>query len=75
MTVRMAESPIKPTDTMTLHEFAELTGVSYTTVHLLAQQNRLPVPVARIGRQYRISRLAYRRWLERQHGDVSDDAA
>jgi len=61
-------------DTLTLMEFAELLGISYTTVHLLAQQNRLPVPVSRIGRQYRISRVAYRRWLERQH-DQSDDAA
>lgn len=61
-------------DTLTLIEFAELTGSSYTTVHLLAQQNRLPVPVSKIGRQYRISRVAYRRWLERQH-DQSDDAA
>ncbi len=63
-------------DTLTLMEFAELTGSSYTTVHLLAQQNKLPVPVSKIGRQYRISRVAYRRWLERQHDDAAPmDAA
>ena len=62
-------------DALTLSEFADLLGISYTTVHLLAQQNKLPVPVAKIGRQYRISRIAYQRWLERQHDDVSPDAA
>lgn len=63
-------------DALTLSEFAELIGISYTTCHLLAQQDRLPVPVSKIGRQYRISRVAYRRWLERQHDDSAPmDAA
>jgi excisionase family DNA binding protein len=70
----VANVPPLERDTLTLMEFAELLGMSYTTIHLLAQQNRLPVPVSKIGRQYRISRVAYRRWLERQH-DQSDDAA
>ncbi len=65
----VANVPPIERDTLTLMEFAELLGMSYTTVHLLAQQNRLPVPVSKIGRQYRISRVAYRRWLERQHDD------
>ena len=72
----VANVPPIECDTLTLMEFAELLGMSYTTIHLLAQQNRLPVPVSKLGRQYRISRVAYRRWLERQHDDTGPkDAA
>lgn len=67
MTVKVAESTGKPADTMTLHEFAELLGVSYTTAHLLAQRDELPIPALKVGRQYRFSRIAYRRLLEEQH--------
>lgn len=40
--------------TMSLAEWAALMGVGYTKAHELAQSGQLPVPVIRVGRQYRI---------------------
>jgi excisionase family DNA binding protein len=59
-------------DMMSLREFSELTGISLTTVYELAAAGELPVPAPKIGRQYRISRIAYARWLD--SGVVTPDA-
>jgi excisionase family DNA binding protein len=61
-------------DTMTLEELAERMGVSLTVGYELAKRNALPVPVIKIGRQYRFSRRAYERLLDAQHSE-EDSAA
>jgi excisionase family DNA binding protein len=63
------------TDFLSLVEFAELLGISKTTAYELAQRNELPVPVLRIGRQYRVSRKAYEALKDAQHVRNLDDAA
>lgn len=54
-------------DTMNLEELAHRMGVSLTVAYELAKNNRLPVPVIRIGRQYRFSRKAYDALMSEQH--------
>lgn len=63
------------TDFLSLAEFAELLGIGRTTAYELAQRNALPVPVLRIGRQYRVSRKAYDALREAQHIHNVDSAA
>ena len=46
-------------DFLTLAELAALLNVGRTTIYELAHQNALPIPVLRVGRQYRVSRRAY----------------
>ena len=60
---------------LTLAEFAKLLGIGNTVAYELAQKNTLPVPVWRVGRQYRISRIACEQMLTAQHEPVRDDAA
>ena len=67
-------SPALP-DTMSLSEIAERMGVSYTTVYELARTDRLPVPVFRVGRQYRLSRRAYEALMNAQHGSQASQTA
>lgn len=63
-------------DTMNLEELAHRMGVSLTVAYELAKANRLPVPVIRIGRQYRFSRKAYDALMSGQHtGSDTNDAA
>lgn len=76
----MAETILPPsteagTDAMTLDELARRMNVSYTTAHLLAQQNALPIPAVRVGRQYRFSRRAYEALMAAQHQPRPDEAA
>lgn len=46
-------------DTLNLEELAQRMGISLTVAYELAKADRLPVPVIRVGRQYRFSRRAY----------------
>jgi excisionase family DNA binding protein len=62
-------------DTMTLDELAQRMGVSLTVAYELAKRNELPLPMIRIGRQYRFSRRAYEALLDAQHPDRSDIVA
>jgi excisionase family DNA binding protein len=59
---------------LTLAEFASLVGISSTAAYELAQQNGLPVPVWRVGRQYRISKAAYEAMLTPHHRNERDGA-
>ncbi len=54
-------------DTMTLEELAHRMGISLTVAYELARRNALPVPVIRVGRQYRFSRQAYDVLMSGQH--------
>lgn len=54
-------------DWMTLEELAQRMGIGLTAAYELANQDRLPVPAHRIGRQFRFSRPAYDALLHRQH--------
>jgi excisionase family DNA binding protein len=63
------------TDFLSLVEFAHLLGIGKTTAYELAQRNELPVPVLRVGRQYRVSRKAYDALLSAQHARNLDKAA
>ena len=51
------------TATYSLSEFAKLAGASYTTFHLLAQADGLPVKPIRFGRTYRFPKSAVDRLL------------
>lgn len=62
------------TDFLSLVEFAHLLGIGTTTAYELAQRNALPVPVLRVGRQYRVSRKAYDAILDAQHDRNLDTA-
>jgi len=62
-------------DTLTLYDLVERTGLSYTTIHDLARRNKLPVPVIRIGRRYLVSRKAYEAVMNAGHEPQSNDAA
>ncbi len=55
------------TDFLSLTEFAQLLDIGRTTAYELAQRNDLPVPVLRVGRQYRVSRKAYDALRDAQH--------
>lgn len=63
------------TDFLSLVEFAHLLGIGKTTAYELAQRNELPVPVLRVGRQYRVSRKAYDALRDAQHVRNLDAAA
>ena len=63
-------------DTMDLEELARRMGISLTVGYELAKANRLPLPVIRVGRQYRFSRRAYDALMSGQHaGSDTDDVA
>jgi excisionase family DNA binding protein len=62
-------------DTLTLDELAQRMGISLTVAYELAKANRLPVPVIRVGRQYRFSRRAYERLMDADHSDRAGDVA
>lgn len=68
-------SPVVESPTLTLEEFADLERIGMTSVRQMARTNTLPVPVLRIGRQYRISRKAYERWRDGETVTSADDAA
>jgi excisionase family DNA binding protein len=62
-------------DTMNLEEFATRMGISLTVAYELARKNDLPIPVIRVGRQYRFSRRAYETLMDGQHTEIDGDAA
>lgn len=68
-------SPVAESPTLTLDEFAALERLGMTAVRQMARTNTLPVPVLRIGRQYRISRKAYERWRDGETVTGADNAA
>ncbi len=74
--MRGTVTPIEQ-DWMTLDELARRMGIGLTAAYELANQDRLPVPAHRIGRQFRFSRPAYDALLNRQHraGTAEADAA
>ncbi|MBI4215918.1 MAG: helix-turn-helix domain-containing protein [Chloroflexi bacterium] len=55
--------------TMTIPEFAEATGCSKNLAYTLARQNKLPVPVIRLGqKRICVSRAAVLRLLGQDDG-------
>ncbi len=54
-------------ETLTIAEMAELLGISRTVCYELAARDELPVPVLRVGRQYRFSRRALDELLHSHH--------
>lgn len=62
-------------DTLTLEELAHRMGISLTVAYELAKGDRLPVPVIRVGRQYRFSRRAYDALMNGQHAGPTGDVA
>jgi len=62
-------------DTLTLYDLVERTGLSYTTIYEQARLNKLPVPVFKIGRRYLVSRKAYDAVMSAGHEPQSNDAA
>lgn len=64
-----------PPDFLSLVQFAELLGIGKTTAYELAMRNELPIPVLRVGRQYRVSRKAYEALQNAQHPVIHGDAA
>jgi excisionase family DNA binding protein len=62
-------------DTLTLEELSKRMGISLTVAYELAKADKLPVPVIRVGRQYRFSRRAYDALMTGQHTDRAGDVA
>lgn len=57
-------------ETMSLEEFFEVLGYNRTSGYALAREDRLPVPVIRIGRRMLVSRRAVDDLLNRKHEDA-----
>jgi excisionase family DNA binding protein len=49
--------------TATIEEVAETFGIARSTAYLLAKENRLPIPVIRLGRRMVVARAALDRIL------------
>lgn len=63
-------------DAGTLEELCRRADVSLTVGYELANRNALPVPVFRVGRQFRYSRRAWEDLMTAQHADTdSKDVA
>ncbi len=75
MNSRLPSQDLPVAEFLTLAEFAALIDVGRTTAYELAQRNQLPVPVMRIGRQYRVSKKAYEMLRDAQHVFHDPDAA
>jgi predicted DNA-binding transcriptional regulator AlpA len=54
-------------DTMTLAELRERMGISSTSAYELASRDALPIPVIKVGRQFRFSRRAWDQLMSSQH--------
>lgn len=68
------ETHLKP-DLMSLEELARRMGISLTTAYKLARTDALPVPVIRVGPQYRFSRRAFDALIGGTSEPASTDAA
>jgi len=64
---RSDTSPSLCSQTISLAELADALGIGMTAAYDAAQRNDLPVPVIRVGRQYRFSKQALERILTAQH--------
>jgi excisionase family DNA binding protein len=64
-TPRAGGAKRKPLDrkTYSVDEAAELLGISRNTAFVLARENRLPVPVVRVGKRWLIVRAILDRFL------------
>lgn len=60
-------------DTMDLLELRKRLGISQTVAYALANKNELPVPVIRIGRQFRFSRRAWDALMAAQHSGAPQE--
>jgi predicted DNA-binding transcriptional regulator AlpA len=56
-------------DTMTLLELRTRLGLSQTSAYELASRDALPIPVIRVGRQFRFSKRAWDQLMSSQHGE------
>ncbi len=65
--VLTSSPPTGERETLTIAQLAELLGISRTVCYELAARDELPVPVLRVGRQYRFSRRALQTVLQGQH--------
>lgn len=61
-------------DTLTLEELAQRLGIGLTQAYAMARTDTLPLPVIRVGRQYRFSRRAYDALMNGQRSDTDDVA-
>jgi hypothetical protein len=66
MTCIPGELPTEP-DTGSLEELCRRADVSLTVEYELANRNAFPVPVFRVGRQFRYSRRAWDELMSAQH--------
>lgn len=57
---------------LTLEELANLVGISLTSAYELAARDALPIPVIKVGRQWRFSRRAFDALMNAQHLDGED---
>lgn len=78
VTTRVSQSDTVPStrsQTISLAELAGVLGIGKTACYELAQRDELPVPVLRIGRQYRFSKQALDQLLAAQHVPTSTERA
>lgn len=64
--------PPAPQHTLTLAELAEVLNIGRTQAYELARRDELPIPTLKIGRQFRFSRRALERWLDRERAALPD---
>lgn len=67
MEPRKSKPEVRQPDTMTLAELAQRLEISLTVAYRLVQEDALPVPRIRVGREWRFSRIAYEQVIRRQH--------
>jgi excisionase family DNA binding protein len=73
---RMADNPTDlDSDVLSIEELATRLDISLTTAYKLARKNALPIPVIRIGPQYRFSRRAYEALISGTSEPIGPDAA
>lgn len=56
--------------TMTIPEFAEVSGISKNLAYSLARQDSLPVPVIKLGKRMVLSRRIVEKLLQGETGDA-----
>ena len=61
-------------ETLTIEEVGRVLGINRATAYALAQQDRLPVPVIRLGRRLVVGRAALERVLMQGHTGSKSDA-
>jgi excisionase family DNA binding protein len=61
----VAPHPVR--ETLSIEELARTLGINRSTAYELARQDKLPVPVIRLGKRMLVSRRALNTLLSRQH--------